>query len=313
MGWYGSFELKYKGQDKDKFVKLAKLIIPNYSERFEESDGVLECTRSLSWYSAEIDVEEIMFHLNNGDEIEMNIDGETHPIVSKKEAVEKGLSYKYLEDDYYDYDEDEEEQEGMSDPVDDFGSDEDIEVELNEEKVVFKKDNGNVEIINEFPDDQRYNYGNLGLIDDFIWMNQYNKTDDLQKYLQTWAEILADDIQMQKIACDFFAKVKKSMDKISNETIKEFFEATREPTSFMKYLQPYMKQIDGVVEKEFSEEAQRLLDQLTKNQINQLGGAKFLAKSVESKGYNEVANLLSMFGYNVQTDNVKIDDWFNER
>ena len=69
MGWYGDFSLEYKGKDNEKFVKLAKLIIPNYVERFEEDKNVLNCTRSLSWYTAETDVEKIMSYLNNEDEM----------------------------------------------------------------------------------------------------------------------------------------------------------------------------------------------------------------------------------------------------
>ena len=34
MGWYGSWEIKYNGNDNEKFTNLAKLIIPNYVKRF---------------------------------------------------------------------------------------------------------------------------------------------------------------------------------------------------------------------------------------------------------------------------------------
>lgn len=29
MGWYGDWNIKYNGKDSDKFVNLAKMIIPN--------------------------------------------------------------------------------------------------------------------------------------------------------------------------------------------------------------------------------------------------------------------------------------------
>ena len=52
MGWYGSWEIKYNGNDNEKFTNLAKLIIPNYVKRFEETEkGRLESLRNLSWYS----------------------------------------------------------------------------------------------------------------------------------------------------------------------------------------------------------------------------------------------------------------------
>ncbi len=34
MGWYGDWNIKYNGKDSDKFVNLAKMIIPNYVKRF---------------------------------------------------------------------------------------------------------------------------------------------------------------------------------------------------------------------------------------------------------------------------------------
>ena len=38
MGWYGNWNIKYNGKDSDKFVNLAKMIIPNYVKRFEETE-----------------------------------------------------------------------------------------------------------------------------------------------------------------------------------------------------------------------------------------------------------------------------------
>ena len=57
MGWYGNWNIKYNGKDSEKFVNLAKMIIPNYVKRFEETEkGVLDCKRSLSWYNADVDI-----------------------------------------------------------------------------------------------------------------------------------------------------------------------------------------------------------------------------------------------------------------
>lgn len=80
MGWYGAFSLKYEGGDYGRFLSLAKLIIPNYPFRFEETaDDTISCLRELSWYSAEKDVCLIMERLHDGDSITMTIDGETKP------------------------------------------------------------------------------------------------------------------------------------------------------------------------------------------------------------------------------------------
>ena len=61
MGWYGSWDIKYNGKNSEKFVNLAKLIIPNYVKRFEETEkGRLECLRNLSWYNADVDISKMM-------------------------------------------------------------------------------------------------------------------------------------------------------------------------------------------------------------------------------------------------------------
>ena len=90
MGWYGSWDIKYNGNDSEKFANLAKLIIPNYVKRFEETEkGRLECLRNLSWYSADVDISKMMEYLSEKDTIDVTIDGETHPILEKKKSQRK--------------------------------------------------------------------------------------------------------------------------------------------------------------------------------------------------------------------------------
>lgn len=113
MGWYGDWNIKYNGKDSDKFVNLAKMIIPNYVKRFEETEkGVLDCKRNLSWYSADVDISKIMEYLDENDTIDVEIDGETHPIRGKRRISEEEAQYdeyafeedgKYYVNDEYDY------------------------------------------------------------------------------------------------------------------------------------------------------------------------------------------------------------------
>lgn len=83
MGWSGDFQIKYKGKNPKEFYKLAKMVIPNSIMRFDfdscmiGTDSVeLSCTRNISWYSADKDMEKIMSYLPESDSISMEIDGE---------------------------------------------------------------------------------------------------------------------------------------------------------------------------------------------------------------------------------------------
>ena len=83
MGWSGDFQIKYKGNMPKEFHKLAKMIIPNSIYRFNfdsctmHSDSVeLSCTRNLSWYSADEDMQKLISYLSDNSSILMIIDGE---------------------------------------------------------------------------------------------------------------------------------------------------------------------------------------------------------------------------------------------
>lgn len=224
MGWYGSFSIEYKGKQNDKFVKLAKLIIPNYIERFEvEDESILNCKRGLSWYSAEVDVCEIMRYLNEkGEEIIMSIDGETHPMVPKQLAEEKGLYYEYPED-YYDYDEDLE--------------DDEIQVDLLEEIIKFKNlgnDDGIV-IENEYPDYERYTSDMLGKLDEFYDYDR-GEIDDLNRYIELVASIVENDIKMQEKVCLFLTSIKQALGEIKQDRVREFLESAENKEKLLKFL-----------------------------------------------------------------------------
>ena len=104
MGWYGSWNLEYTGKNNQKFINTAKLVIANFRKRFEISDdnSELEAIKRLSWYSADMDIEKILSYLDDGDQIHVLIDGETHPIrevISEGGYVDKGVA----DENNYDY------------------------------------------------------------------------------------------------------------------------------------------------------------------------------------------------------------------
>ena len=79
MGWTGDFTISYQGDNPETFLKLAKMIIPNSLNRFDfenciqEGEVHLECTRPLSWYSADEDMKRLVSYLKDGDSVCMNI------------------------------------------------------------------------------------------------------------------------------------------------------------------------------------------------------------------------------------------------
>lgn len=83
MGWSGDFLIRYKGDSAEDFLKLAKMLIPNSIMRFDFNDYSktvnsieLQCTRNLSWYSADEDMKRLLSYLPDEDTISMEIDGE---------------------------------------------------------------------------------------------------------------------------------------------------------------------------------------------------------------------------------------------
>lgn len=196
MGWYGIYNLKYKGDDKEKFVKVAKLVIPAFNERFDVKNNALHCKRLLSWYTSEMDISEILSFLNEGDTVELTIDGETHPWVKRGVAEKANLSY------YEEVEEDDSLEGGASkkksknDPV-----------ELEFEKVTFTNKNGEVYIENEFEDEDRYIYDTLGNFDVLQYDLEHNDMQDLEGQLSDWANVVVGDKEMAEIACKHFENI----------------------------------------------------------------------------------------------------------
>ena len=162
MGWYGSWNIRYNGKNSEKFVNLAKLIIPNYVKRFEETEkGVLDCKRSLSWYNADVDISKIMEYLDENDTIDVEIDGETHPI---REVISEGGEFVREgtpNENDFDY--------SVTDRTTGvttyhFNTEyEEPEIDYYEyEEQTFRKDNGSVGIDTEHPDEDRETSSVLG-------------------------------------------------------------------------------------------------------------------------------------------------------
>ncbi len=221
MSWFGEFFLEYRGRDDEKFVKLAKLIIPKYTERFVVNGGnTLSCKRNLSWFTANRDTTEIMRYLNKGEKLIMKIRGKTSPIISKKMADEKGLEYELL-DEYY-----EEET-----------NDDEINVELLEEVVIIgNAENKNQPSIScEFPDKQRNIVYNLGKLDDFYDFDG-GEIENFNNYINLVKTVVENDKDMQRIACKFLTEIKNQMGKINQIEVRKFLDSAENIDTFLEYL-----------------------------------------------------------------------------
>lgn len=99
MSWSGYFELKYSGEEPEKFRNLCKIIIPNSLQRFDFSTDdagmtILKCTRNLSWYTANADMMKVMNYLGENDLIHMFISGEG---ITENVIIGKNEGEVYLE------------------------------------------------------------------------------------------------------------------------------------------------------------------------------------------------------------------------
>ena len=141
MSWYGSLDINYNGTNNEKFVKLSKLLIPNYIEILKENKekNRLECTRDLSWDSADVDIAKVMEYLDDNDSLDVTIYGETRP---------------------YFIDEDGEEQ------------------ELECEEETFRKENGKVVLNNKNPDEDRYTDDEIMPIAQSVLYDAFSRLED---------------------------------------------------------------------------------------------------------------------------------------
>ena len=83
-----------------KFETVAKMAIPNYKERFDfdKETGTIEPRRSATWYSADKDIEFVCSHLNEGDRIQVIINGESKPLNAEGQKLLKELGEEKLLD-----------------------------------------------------------------------------------------------------------------------------------------------------------------------------------------------------------------------
>ncbi len=311
MGWYGSWRIEYKGKDKDKFVNLSKMIIPNFRERFEVDENVLECTRDLSWYSADDDIETIMSYLDEGDEIHTSIDGETHPIVNLSEAEKAGVSYDYLddEDEYDDYDEDEEYDDYDEDENDDEVDEDELEetedddplVELTEETQIFTKKNGKVVMECPFVDEDRCSGYVNGNGEYLSYMIDKNEIDELKENLEFWANSFGKDKEFLPIASKYFSKLLSGY-KISGKSeigkiIKDFKKASSSAEGLEKFFDGYLSENEiDTEEEDYSKDALKLIARVKARELVRLGGKETISRLVEVQGYTKAYMSLKAFG-----------------
>ena len=313
MGWIGNWEIKYNGNDSEKFANLAKLIIPNYIKRFEETEkGKLECLRNLSWYEADVDISKMMQYLSETDTIDVRIDGESHPILRKRRISEKEAlcDEKAFEENgrYYVYD------------------------ELDYEEQTFKKKNGKVVIDNKHPDKDRPKCKRIGVLEMFIYEmkfpesayknEQKGEISTVNSYIKYIAQQFAGKDDFMPIVQDFIYDVldskklrdmttkrynwlkldEKKLDKIAG--IREQFKTVESTKS---YLEEVKKQNPETEKKTKSEPKAipNFIANMSKRDINNLGGLERLLKLVEVKGESSTKEILSLLGYEINDSKTK--------
>lgn len=333
MGWYGNWELNYNGENNEKFVNLAKLIIPNYLKRFEETKkGTLECKRRLSWYNADIDISTIMEYLDESDTIHVLIDGETHPIreiISEgREFVREGIP---CEEDY-----DWKRVDRTTGEVTYGFTTEYIEPEIDYyeyEEQTFRKENGKVIIDNEHPDEDRYIRENLGVeeiltyevaypenakelgdedvdtIDSYIKYiaNEFSEKDDFIPVVQEFLYKIFDSQNIRKLTEEEYSFLSGRI--IPDETVLSKIEEIRKQFETIESTKAYLAQVKMQNPKREEEESiqksiPNFLANMSRKDVNTLGGMDVLLKLVELKGENAAKELLTMLGYKVNDNKV---------
>lgn len=330
MGWYGNWNIKYNGKDSEKFVNLAKMIIPNYVKRFEETEkGILDCKRRLSWYNADVDISKIMEYLDENDTIYVVIDGETHPI---REVISEGGEFVREgtpNEDDFDY--------SITDKTTGvttyhFNTEyEEPEIDYYEyEEQTFRKKNGSVVIDNEHPDEKRGTSSNLGVQEMLTYYLAYPKnareselegnTDTVNSYINYIAQQFAGNDEFMPAVQDFIyntfdpQKLKdltnKEYNYLSNRmipdektlakiaSIREQFKTVESAKTYlerMKEQSPETEKQDKTPERNVP----NFIANMSKRDINNLGGLEKLLKLVELKGEDSAKELLSILGYKI--------------
>lgn len=322
MSWYGSWNLEYTGKNNEKFINTAKLVIANFKKRFEISDdnSELEAIKRLSWYSADMDIEKILSYLDDGDQIHVLIDGETHPIreiISEGGYVDKGVAdennYDYATTDlktgvttYYF-------QEEYIEPEYDY---------CDWEEQFYKKQDGKVTMECEYTDCYRYKSDRHGMKGAFINELSYPDTarketlesgftDTLDTYIEWIAQEMGDSEEMMPIIQSFMNEI---MNISREEVIEENGEIDEEAFAYFndvkaKFLslestKQYISEVKSKLPLK-KEEKKLILPQIfanmSKSDINKLGGKEQLIKLYEKEGTAKTIMLLTTLGYDLNS------------
>lgn len=323
MGWYGTWNLEYTGKNNEKFVNVAKLVIANFKKRFEISNdkSELEAVKRLSWYSADMDIEKILSYLDDGDEIHVLIDGETHPI---REVIrEGGYITREGTPNENDYDWTEMNKE-TGETIYHF-NEEYIEPEYDYcdwEDQTYRKENGKVTMQCEYTDYDRTQSNRHGMKGAFIYELSYPDrakqetveggfTDTLDTYIEWIAGEMGDNEEMMPIIQDFMNEIMniskdeviKENGKIDEEAFVHFndikakfktLESTKEYISEIKLKLPPKEQESKLVLPE-------LFANMSKSDINLLGGKEQVIKLYEKEGEQKTRELLAILGYDLNS------------
>lgn len=332
MVW--NWNIKYNGKDSEKFVNLAKLIIPNYVKRFEETKkGVLDCKRSLSWYNADVDISKIMEYLDENDTIDVKIDGETHPI---REVISEGGEFVREgtpNEEDFDY--------SITDKTTGVTTYhfntvyEEPEIDYYEyEEQTFRKENGQVVINNEHPDEDRYTSSNLGVQEMFTYEIAYPEStheeeeegdaDTVSSYIKYISQQFAENEDFIPIVQDFVYSIfdPQELKELTNKeyswynitpdegtlaniaSIREHFKTVE---STKAYLEQVKEQSSKVEKQDKTDERTipNFIANMSKKDINNLGGLEQLLKLVEVKGEDAAKELLTLLGYTINDSKIQ--------
>lgn len=281
MGWYGTWNLEYKGNNQKKFVNTAKLVIANFKKRFEISDdnSELEAVKGLSWYSADMDIEKILSYLDDEDQIHVLIDGETHPYDDNDEELEwEEQTYKKengqvsMECEYTDCDRYQSDRNGMK------GA---FIYELS------------------YPDRAREETISGGY------------TDTLDTYISWIAQEMGNDEEMLPIIQDFMNEIMNiSRDEVIEENGKiddkafAYFNEVKSKFQSLESTRVYLSEIREKLppkEKEEKFVVPDLFANMSKRDIKQLGGMEQVIKLYEKEGEQKTRELLSILGYDLNS------------
>lgn len=247
MSWFADWTIRYNGNDRDRFIKLAKLFIPDYENRFRESDekDIIDCIKDINWGSADRDISKIIEYLGEHDTLDVVIYGESGPYLKDKDGnyiLDKDGEYQTLEC----------------------------------EKQTFRKQNGEVIIDNTHPNEDRTSYDELGL---------YYGIEDLNEYIEFITREIGPDDEIMPIAQSILFDVLSRYDESNKEAMElrdkfSTIETTRE------YFDEMYKKQREVREKK-RKERQGLpyfLVNLPDSAIAELGGIDNLKKLIEVFG-----------------------------